>query len=94
MTTPEEQAAIDAVAARWEALRAREKPLRAVWSESPRTILSLEEFCVDRLGKRSPMPWEAVISDDTLGAAKQWEYDFQAAEEMVEQYAAYLDSPR
>jgi len=47
---------------------------------------------VDRLGKRYPMPWEAVISDDTLGATKQWEYDLQAAEEMVGQYATYLES--
>jgi hypothetical protein len=66
--------------------------LRAIWAESPQAILSPEEFCVDHLGKR--YPWEAAISDDTVGATKQWAYDLDQAEAMLAKYSEYPASLR
>jgi len=89
--TPEEQAGIDRVQARWDALRARERPLRGWWSDrKEKGVLSLEEFCVDVLGKGYPMPWEAVISDTLEQAVQSWAHDLDFAESAVGRYAEYL----
>jgi len=81
---------------RWAAVYSVERPLRAAWAQvtGPERAVSLEEFCVKKLGARWPKPREVTGGDNVWEVAREEAASLDFAERAIREYRQYLDTLR